>query len=37
MLAWAKMIWNYRAMIDKPFFSVLEDFEAILAQNLTVG
>ena len=25
VLAWGKIVWNYRSMVDKPFFSVLDD------------
>lgn len=31
--AWADILWNYRRMLDKPFFGMVEDFRSLIQQN----
>ena len=33
ILAWGKIIWNYKSMIDGPFFSVVDDFIALTERH----
>ena len=33
ILAWGRIVWNYRSMVDKPFFSVLDDFVTLIQHN----
>lgn len=33
ILAWGKIIWNYKSLIDGPFFSVVDDFIALTKRH----
>eukprot|EP00434_Breviolum_minutum_P026702 symbB.v1.2.023601.t1/scaffold2170.1/size90759/5 len=30
---WIHILWNYRSLLDKPFFGMVEDFEVLLKQQ----